>query len=259
MWEVIVYPPLLGVYPLLVTLLLVTLLAALAGIKLTTVPFLSRQLLSFTGGMLVGIALFWILPDIAAHYGWGEGCAGLIVGFALLLLVDRYVHPVCPTCSHTHAHEGCSLKLHGFAAPLLIASGIHSFFDGWSLTISQQDGLGSLKVAFLAGIAFHKFPEGLALGALLMTALGSSTKALLGAAAAQAMMLIGGVVAAFLAPHLNANWTSGLLSLAAGAFVYLGCHAIDSEFRQRGVVTSVMPALTGAVGAAALRSLMPGI
>jgi zinc transporter ZupT len=254
-----VNPALLGVYPTLLALLLVTLLGALAGIKLAAVPSMSRRLLPFSGGMLVGIALFWILPEIAAHYSWTVGCAGLAAGFAVLFLVDRYVHPVCPTCSHTHDHGGCRLKLHGFAAPLLIASGVHSFFDGWSLTISQQDGFGNLRIAFLAGIGFHKLPEGLALGALLVAALGSSTKALLGAASAQSMMLIGGVLAAILAPYLDANWTSGLLSLAAGAFVYLGYHAIDTEYQQRGVATSVMPALTGAVGAAALRSIVPGI
>jgi zinc transporter ZupT len=248
-----------AVFQILMALVLLTLLAAWAGIKLAAVPTTSRQLVPFSGGMLVGIALFWILPEIATYYGWTVACTGLAVGFAALFLLDRYVHPVCPTCSHTHDHGGCRLKLHGFATPLLLASGVHSFFDGWSLAISQQEGFGTVGLAFLAGIGFHKLPEGLALGALLVAALGSSTKAMLGAAAAQSMMLIGGVLAAILAPHLSANWTSGLLSLAAGAFVYLGYHAIDTEYQQRGVATSVMPALTGAVGAAALRSIMPGI
>ena len=39
----------------------------------------------------------------------------------------------------------------------------------------------------------------------------------------------------------------------------LGYHAIDSEYQRRGIRTSVMPALTGAVGAAALRSIVPGM
>ena len=254
-----VNPASLGIYPTLLLLVLVTLAGALAGTRLAAIPLLSRRVLPFSGGMLVGVALFWILPEIAGRYGWTLSGAGLIAGFGALLLIDRYVHPVCPTCSHTHNHQGCSIELHGFAAPLLIASGIHSFFDGWSLAIAQQDGFGSLRVAFLAGIGVHKLPEGLALGALLMAALGSSTRALLGAAAAQSMMLIGGVLAVALAPHLGMTWTSSLLAAAAGAFVYLGYHAIDSEYQQSGIATSVMPALTGAVGAAALRSIVPGL
>ena len=66
--------------------------------------------------------------------------AGLAIGFTLLWVIDHYVYPVCPTCSHTHDHGSCSESLHGFAAPLLIASGLHSFFDGWSLAVSQLKG-----------------------------------------------------------------------------------------------------------------------
>lgn len=245
-------------------LVLLTLAGAAVGIKLAETPSISQRVLPFSGGMLVGIALFWILPEIAQHQSWlGAGwlgaSTGLAIGFALLWLIDHFVYPVCPSCSHTHDHEGCSESLHGFAAPLLIASGLHSFFDGWSLAVSQAKGFEDLKVAFLLGISAHKLPEGLALGALLAAALGTARKAMLGAAAAQLTMLAGGALAMVLAPRLGTNWTIGFLSVAAGAFVYLGYHAIESEYRRRGIATSVMPALTGAVGAAALRSLVPGI
>ena len=241
-----------SVYPLLIVLLLVTLAGAFTGVRLAT-PSRSRNVLPFSGGLLVGIALFWIVPEIAADHGWMTASAGLAAGFGLLWLIDRYVYAVCPTCSHTHEHSGCSRELHGFAAPLLIAAGLHSFFDGWSLAASQQKGFEHLRLAFLAGIGVHKLPEGLALGALLVAALGSAAKAMSGAVAAQAMMLIGGALAMIFAPRMNADWTAGFLAVAAGAFVYLGYHAIDTEYQRRGAATAVMPALTGAVGAAALR------
>jgi len=47
--------------------------------------------------------------------------------------------------------------------------------------------------------------------------------------------------------------------LGRGAFVHLRYDAIDSEYQRRGIATSVMPALTGAVGVAVRRSLVPGI
>ena len=55
------------------------------------------------------------------------------------------------------------------------------------------------------------------------------------------------------------SWTIGFLLRAAGAFVHLRYDAIDSEYQRRGIATSVMPALTGAVGVAVRRSLVPGI
>jgi zinc transporter ZupT len=249
----------IGIYPILICLLLLTLAGAAAGVKLAETPSISQRVLPFSGGLLVGIAVFWILPEIAQHFGWLGASAGLAIGFTLLWVIDHYVYPVCPTCSNTHDHGSCHQTLHGFAPPLLIASGLHSFFDGWSLAVSQQKGFEDLKMAFLLGIGAHKLPEGLALGALLAAALGTARKAMLGAAAAQLMMIAGGAMAVLLAPHLGTNWTIGFLSVAAGAFVYLGYHAIDSEYQQRGIATSVMPALTGAAGAAALRSIVPGM
>jgi len=249
----------MGIYTLLIGLVILALVGAAAGIRLAEVPGFSRRMVPFSGGLLVGVALFWILPEIAAQEGWLSAAAGLVAGAAALWLIDRYVYPVCPTCSHTHAHENCASSLHGFAAPLLIASGIHSFFDGWSLAVSGQQGFETLRIAFLAGISMHKLPEGLALGALLAAALGSEGKALLGAAAAQSMMLAGGALAVMVAPRLGAGWTMGFLSIAAGAFLYLGYHAIESVSERRGVAISVLPALTGLAGAAVLRSLLPGI
>jgi zinc transporter ZupT len=246
-----------NVFAILTALAVLTLLGAWAGIRLAATPSLSQRALPFSGGLLVGIALFWILPEIAAVHGavqgWTQGCLGVAAGFGLLWLVNRYVHPVCPACTHTHDHSGCTETLHGFGAPLLIAASVHSLFDGWSLAASQEPGFESLRLAFLAGIGFHKLPEGLALGALLIAAFGSRWKAMLGAAGAQAMMILGGALALILGPHMTKDWTALLLSLAAGAFVYLGYHAIDSQYQRRRNVIPVVSALTGAVGAAALR------
>jgi|SRR5579871_302877 len=246
------------IYPTLVALTVLALAGAGIGIWLAAVPALSRRIVPFSGGLLAGIALFWILPEIAELAGWLVSAVALVAGFALLWLVDRFIHPVCPTCSHTHAHEECHESLHGFAAPLLLAAGIHSFFDGWSLAASHQPGFEKLQFAFLAGISVHKLPEGLALGAILAAAVGSGTPAMLGATAAQAMMIAGGAAAVVLAPHLAATWTLGLLAAAAGAFVYLGYHAVDSGYQRTRRVATLMPALTGVIGAAALRGLLPG-
>jgi len=247
------------IYSLLIGLVALTLVGAAAGIRLAGVPSISQRILPFSGGLLVGIALFWILPEIAERFGWLDACSGVAAGFAGLWLIDRYLYPVCPTCSHTHDHDACSNRLHGFAAPLLIAAGLHSLFDGWSLSASQQKGFESLKVPFLVGIGVHKLPEGLALGALLAAALGSAWTAWWGAAAAQSMMIGGAFLAILLAPHLGVTWTVAFLSIAAGAFVYLGYHAVDGAYRRRGIATAWMPALTGVAGAAALRSIVPGI
>ncbi len=240
----------------LLILLALTLAAAWLGIALAGAPSFSR-VLPFSGGVLIGVAAFWVYPEIAAQYGWLGALGGVLAGFSLLWLVNHYVYPVCPACSADHDHAACTKPLHGFSLPLFAAASLHSFFDGWSLGVAQQSSQ-HVRLAFLAGIGIHKVPEGIALGVLFLAATGSVWKAWASCAAVQSVMVIGGLLAVAAAPHFGPFWISALLSIAAGVFLYLGYHAIESECRERGMRTAFVPALTGAVGAAALR-LVPGL
>lgn len=220
------------------------------------VPALSRRLVPFSGGLLLGIAAFWIMPEMAQFFGWIWVLAWVSAGFIALALMDRYVYPVCPACSHTHDHDQCSTTLHGFAAPMLIAAGLHSFLDGWALSAVQQDaGLGALLVA---GIAVHKLPEGLALGVITRAAMKTPAHAFAGCVMAESMTIVGAACEMALASHVSARWMNGLLAIAAGSFLYLGYHAIHGEYRRRGAMPAFMPALTGVAGSSVIRLLMGG-
>lgn len=248
-----------SVYPLLLAVMGVAVAGVLLGIRLAGMPELARILVPFSGGVLLGVSAFWIIPEIAEHTGWMAALAGAAGGFGLMWVVDRYIHAICPACSHTHEHDDCSNRLHGFAAPLLIASGLHSFFDGWGLAVAQAKGFEDLRTAFLVGVSIHKLPEAMALGVLLLAAVGKRQRAVWGALAAQSMLLLGGAVAMFVAGRIGSTWSAMLLAMAAGIFAYLGYHAVEGEYRRRGMAPTFVPAMTGAVGAAALKSLLPGI
>lgn len=230
--------------------------SAAAGVRLTSAPAVSRRVVPFSGGLLVGIALCWVTPELAGAMGWAAGLAWLAAGSALLWTVDRYVHPVCPTCSHSHDHDACLTRLHGFAPPLVIAFALHSFLDGWALGAAGEDP--ALGLPFVVGLAVHKIPEGLALGVILRAALNSRLAALAWAAAAQAGTLVGGAVESAVAVHLNRHWMTVLLALAGGSFLYLGAHAVHGEWRRRGR-PAFLPALGGVMAAAAFLALrLPG-
>lgn len=242
----------------LAVLFALTLAGSYLGIRLGRTPGLSRRVLPFSGGVLVGIAVFWVFPEIAGQYGWFGAFCGITAGFCFMWFVNRYVFDVCPACSHTHDHGACVQRLHGFTGPLLAAASLHSFFDGWSLGIAHEQSADGVRLAFLTGIGIHKLPEGVALGVLLLAATGSAWKAWVSCAGVQSFMIAGGLLAVMASPHLGRHWISFLLAIAAGIFIYLGYHAIESEYRARGMLTAFMPALTGAAGAAALR-LVPGL
>jgi zinc transporter ZupT len=167
----------------------------------------------------------------------------------LLAAIDRFVYPVCPACSHSHQHEQCATRLHGFALPLLAAAALHSALDGWSAAASQNAGF---SMALIGAIGVHKIPEGLALGVIARASLGSRASALAWCALAQMATIAGAGFESILAPHMSAQGLHALLALAGGSFLYLGGHAVHGELRRSGNLTLV-PALTGVAGSSVLR------
>jgi len=211
----------------------------------------ARLLVPFGGGILLGIAIFWVLPEMAEYLQWPQAVAWILVGFTLLWVIDRYLYPVCPACSPAHDHDHCETQLHGFATPLLLAAALHSALDGWSLAAAGGDV--HLNLPFLTGMAVHKLPEGLALGVIARAAMGSRMQALGWCCAAQFMTLAGGALESVAAPYLGPGWLHVLLALAGGSFLYLGGHAVHGEVRRSGATPALIPALTGVAGSSVLR------
>ncbi len=210
----------------------------------------------FSGGVLIGVALLWMLPEMAEFFGWPISIAWTMVGFAILLAIDRFVHPLCPACSGTHAHEHCETELHGFAAPLLIAAALHSSIDGWSLAAAHSSS--SFGHALVIGLAFHKIPEGIALGAIMRASVASRWAALGACALAQSATLAGGGLELLFATQLSERNLHALLAIAAGSFLYLGGHAVHGEVRRSGAGPAVWPAITGVAGSGVLRFFVNG-
>ena len=211
----------------------------------------ARRIVPFSGGLLMGIAVFGVLPELAQSLGWAGGGAFLAAGVALLWAVSRYVYPVCPSCSHTHDHEHCATVLHGFAFPLVAAASLHCLMDGLGIVASQQGGAQGLAATVAAGVTLHKIPEGIALGIMLRAAVGSRFAAFAWCIVAEGATVLGAVLELSLSDRLGVRWVAYPLALAGGSFLFLGFHAVHGEWR-RGA-PAIFPALTGAAGAAAIQ------
>jgi len=199
----------------------------------------------FGGGVLIGVATFWVLPEIARVLHWPGALAGAAAGVALLWTIDRFMYPVCPACSPSHEHEHCATRLHGFAIPLLIASSLHSMLDGW--------GVAGIGQAFAIGLAFHKIPEGIALGVIARAALPTRAAAIAWCVVAEGSTLLGGALESAIAPRLALPALDAILAMAGGSFLFLGAHAIHGELRRNGAAPAFLPAFTGIAGSSVLR------
>ena len=226
---------------------------ALLGLWLTGVRRRARIVVPFSAGVLLGVALFELLPELALQSGWAASLGLSLVGYGVLVAVDRYVYAVCPTCTHDHDHQACSAELHGLAGPLIAAAAIHSFLDGWSVATAQFATAAGLRVAVPLAVALHKIPEGLALGGILRASMSSRTSAFIWSVLVEAITLAGGVAGIAIAPRLGTNWMLYPLGLTAGWILYLGYHAIHSEWKLRGPAPAFVPAITGVAGAAVIQ------
>ncbi len=225
---------------------------ALLGVWLTGLRRHASLVVPLSAGLMLGVAVFGLVPELAADAGWTTTAVLFAAGYLLLAFLDRYAWPVCPTCAHSHDHTACATELHGFAVPLVGAAALHSFLDGWSIVCVQQAPVG-LRVAVPLAIALHKLPEGVAFGGILRAAMKSRSMAMAWSILAEGSTLAGGVAGLLLAPHLGATWTFYPLGLTAGWLVYLGYHAVHEEWKRRGAGPAFVSALAGAAGAAAIQ------
>ena len=230
----------------------IAVVGVVAGLRLSAVHSIARGMVAFSGGILMGVAVFWILPDLANHFGWPFAAGWVGLGFAALWFTNAYVHPVCPSCSHTHDHDHCSTRLHGFAGPMLTVAAAHCFLDGWILAAGGEGGQ-ALAAGVLIGIAAHKLPEGLALGIIVRASVKGVRSALISLVLVESLTVVGSGAALALAPYMGVQWAHTLLALAAGSFLFLGYHAIHSEYKRGGAMPAFMPALTGVAGSSMVR------
>ena len=225
---------------------LLTLLASVGvaiGVLLGRSRILSAHLGAAGSGLLCGIALFWLLPETAQISGW-TAALGLTAGFgAALALLDHYL-----------IDEGWA-KHENIVKPLLIATAIHSFLDGWSVRAAAINTLTAVAVPI--GLALHKVPEGLALGWIVRRAVGSTEKALMAGVAVEFITLGG----AFLEPRADQTgiekfgfwWIAAVLAVIGGSFLFLAFHTVIPERRKVGVIAIFLTTLTLVGGAAALK------
>jgi zinc transporter ZupT len=226
---------------------------AALGFWLTGLRKRARLIVPFSAGVLLGVALFGLVPELAVEIGWPPSLALFAAGYVLLLTVNRFVYSVCPTCAHDHDHESCATELHGFAGPLIAAAALHSFLDGWSVATVQLNVPLGLRVAVPIAIALHKVPEGIALGGILRASIRSRAAALGWCVVAEGTTLAGGFLGLATAPHLGTQWITYPLGITAGWLFYLGYHAVHEEWKRRGPAPAFVSAACGIAGAAAVQ------
>jgi ZIP family zinc transporter/zinc and cadmium transporter len=191
-------------------------------------------LISLGAGTLLGVTVFDILPETLAPLNWGMLIVALISGYALFVIVTKYVFHVCPACAASHFDEATTHRFSEIAAAMTVALAIHCVMDGLAIAAGHQSHeIGArgqiVSISIVLAICVHKIPEGLALGSLLAGAGFQSRAAITRVVAVESTTILGGVIGAMFLLNASDFWVAFALANAGGGFIYLAAHAVLGE------------------------------
>lgn len=233
--------------------------AAGGGLLALTAGVSHRQLcalISFAAGALFATTFLHIVPEAFGEISWMAIVAALVSGYLLFYLISRFVFHVCPACAASHFDEQTTAAFKKVATLLFIALGIHCTMDGLALAFGGELEARSDRSIFLT-LTVHKFPEGLALTALLMRAKVEKWRALFSMMAIECLTVAGWVfgMAALESFEINRWLYFGLVHIGGG-FIYLAFHAVLNESREHASRYVVFFFLVG-IAFVALTGLIP--
>jgi ZIP family zinc transporter/zinc and cadmium transporter len=193
-----------------------------------------RQLCAFISlgaGTLLGVAVCGIAPECWADLHWWFVPVAAS-GYFLFAIITKYIYHVCPACAASHFDEATTHRLSEFATAMMLALAIHCVVDGLALA-AGIDEAEPVKLSILFAICVHKFPEGLALGSLLLGGGYERKKMLWLVVLVESTTILGGLLGWFVLQHIPLSdlrlTLSLLLANAAGGFFYLAVHAVFGE------------------------------
>ena len=180
-------------------------------------------LVGFSAGALIGSAFLHILPECLKNNNSTTVFYYLILGIVLFFLLERYLH-------WRHCHEGATCKTHSFTYLNLIGDGLHNFFDGMVIAASF---IVSFKLGFITTLAIvlHEIPHELGNFAVLVYG-GFTKKKALFFNFITALMAMIGAIAGYLINDLSRNFSSFILPLTAGGFIYIATSDLIPELHK---------------------------
>jgi zinc transporter ZupT len=194
----------------------------------------------FAAGVLISVSFLHIIPK---SFGMNEQASlYLLAGYMFMHLFNRFITAyVCD-------------KNPDFAIGLvpLLGIGFHSFLDGviYSITFSVSVFTGILAAI---GMVLHEFPEGIITYVLLIRGGANSKQSLwLSFVAAGLSTPLGTLVSYPMISRIEPSLLGGLLSISAGALIYVGATHLLPHAEREPVKYSLIALTAGVLVAAGI-------
>ena len=172
----------------------------------------STYFICFAAGVLISVSFLHIIPKSFEMNA--NAPVYLLIGFVFLHLFNRFITAfVC---------ERDPDSRYGIGLVPMFGIGLHSFIDGfiYSITFTVSTFTGALAAT---GMVLHEFPEGIITYLLLLRGgFSEKTSLILALLAASLTTPLGMLVSYPIISQIDKPLLGALLSLSAGALVYVG-------------------------------------
>jgi ZIP family zinc transporter len=206
-----------------------------------------NTLIALTGGIVVAVALFDVLPEALEAVDDPHRVTMLVgVGFLAFFLAERVLvlhHRDEPEQARAHAHVGV-LGAAGLSA--------HSFVDGLGIGLAFGLDTTTGLLVFLAVVS-HDFADGLNTVSFILRQSGNRRQAIRWLGVDAIAPLLGAIVGASLT--VSEQHLGYLLALYAGFFLFMGATDLLPEAHQHPSRLRVLLTVVGFVAVAAVAQL----
>ncbi len=199
-------------------------------------------LISFAAGALLAVSAIEIIPEVVQAVGWSKALASIVSGYFLFFLITRFIFHICPACAATHTE----VNFKAVTGAMIVALSVHSFMDGLAISSGVLDKAHVGFLIFLA-VAYHKFPEGMALTLIARGSGMSRLKSFFLTLTLEATTTaLGGFFGLLPWMAHTEGWIALILGHVAGGFLFLVIHALLSEAIKHHPRSTLLATFTGA-------------
>jgi zinc and cadmium transporter len=173
---------------------------------------LTRLLIPYAIGTLLGAAFFGMIPQVLHHLAAEEALGATLAGIILFFILEKLA-----IWRHCH-HRRCDI--HSQAGTLiLIGDSLHNFVDGVAIAVAFATSV-PLGITTSVAVIAHEVPQEVGDFAILLASGYTRRRAFLFNALSSLVAMLGAVLAYVLLTPLRAT-IPYLLALSAASFLYI--------------------------------------
>ncbi len=240
------------IYALLSTLAVS--LASLVGVFALSIKeeFIRKHISLFVSlavGALLGDVFIHLIPESFEALASGTNIGLLVIaGLFLFFILEKLLH------WHHHSDDIEKYHTHSVGKLVLVSDGVHNFVDGVVIGASFLISV-PIGIATTLAVLLHELPQEIGDFAVLLHA-GYDRKRALWLNFLSALIAVLGTLVAFILGGTGANFTSWILPLTAGGFIYIAAADLIPELHKTNAVKhSVLQFVSLALGIALMLAL----